>query len=584
MTVSISVAFAAVFTLLGWLQTGSPFAADPIHSTDDMVRMVMVRDWLSGQGWFDLNLDRLGPAGGTLMHWSRLVDLPIGLLVLAGNALGLDGERLAMVVWPFLLMVAAFAAVIVAVGRAAGGFKPVPLLVISGFALTASGVFDSGFIDHHNVQLVLTLWLIAMLTPGGANPVRDLSLAGLLTALMLAIGMEALPFAIAGALSLFARLVAEKDEFFPAARAYGLTLALAQTALFFLTVSPGNYSAIYCDAFSPFQVVSAGLGGLILWLGLSPNVAKHLPRPEWSAPLIAGTLVSLTTLLFFPDCLGDPAAIADPKLKTFWFDGVVETQNLFSIAELDPWLLPYMHVLPLLALVFGGRSVRRDYPFSPLNTVLIFTAIALAISLYQYRGTQYATPIAALALTMLVTRLALNGGEQRPLVFLGAIALSCILIWKMLILAAMALVPSGNPGPLMQAAESGSQTDCQDPALIDNLNSETKGVVAAANTLGSALLYHTPHHILAGPYHRNTEGNLAWIDAMTGTPEEAHAIFAKQGVTLLALCPTDADEQDFVRARPQGFAAQLLGGFVPHWLEPVASTQGTPLQVYRIRP
>ena len=45
--------------------------------TDDAMRMVQVRDWLAGQGWYDLRALRLDPPAGTLMHWSRVVDLPL---------------------------------------------------------------------------------------------------------------------------------------------------------------------------------------------------------------------------------------------------------------------------------------------------------------------------------------------------------------------------------------------------------------------------------------------------------------------------------------------------------------------------
>ena len=47
---------------------------------DDIMRLVQVRDVLAGQGWFDLHQYRLGPDGGTLMHWSRIPDIPILLL------------------------------------------------------------------------------------------------------------------------------------------------------------------------------------------------------------------------------------------------------------------------------------------------------------------------------------------------------------------------------------------------------------------------------------------------------------------------------------------------------------------------
>ena len=54
-------------------------------STDDAMRLVQVRDLLAGQSWFDLTQYRLSPPDGVAMHWSRLIDLPIALLIRAGE-------------------------------------------------------------------------------------------------------------------------------------------------------------------------------------------------------------------------------------------------------------------------------------------------------------------------------------------------------------------------------------------------------------------------------------------------------------------------------------------------------------------
>src|ERR1700704_7183794 len=50
-------------------------------STDDAMRLVEVRDLLAGQGWFDLTQYRLDPPAGGVMHWSRIVDVPIAFLI-----------------------------------------------------------------------------------------------------------------------------------------------------------------------------------------------------------------------------------------------------------------------------------------------------------------------------------------------------------------------------------------------------------------------------------------------------------------------------------------------------------------------
>ena len=49
---------------------------------DDTLRLVQVRDLLAGQSWFDVTQYRADAAGGGVpMHWSRLVDLPLAIVI-----------------------------------------------------------------------------------------------------------------------------------------------------------------------------------------------------------------------------------------------------------------------------------------------------------------------------------------------------------------------------------------------------------------------------------------------------------------------------------------------------------------------
>src|SRR5581483_7174298 len=87
--------------------------------TDDYMRMMQVRAWLSGQGWYDLRQYRMNPPYGADIHWSRLVDLPIAGLKLAFAPLfgGATAERIAVAVAPLLPMGLAFWAIATAVRR-----------------------------------------------------------------------------------------------------------------------------------------------------------------------------------------------------------------------------------------------------------------------------------------------------------------------------------------------------------------------------------------------------------------------------------------------------------------------------------
>ncbi|MDP1556044.1 MAG: hypothetical protein Q8L84_11350, partial [Hyphomonas sp.] len=126
---------------------------------DDVMRLVQVRELLEGQGWFDLRQPRLGPDGGTLMHWSRLVDLPIAAIAAAFTPfLGRETALgLAITFWPLISMLMVTAA-LVSGARALGGRGVVLFTCLIAFAVLYRHFrFLPGAIDHHNLQLGLVL-------------------------------------------------------------------------------------------------------------------------------------------------------------------------------------------------------------------------------------------------------------------------------------------------------------------------------------------------------------------------------------------------------------------------------------------
>ncbi len=96
------IAAAIFLTNLFLGRAALPFFAD----TGDAMRMVMVRDFLAGQGWYDLTVHRLNTPWGAEIHWSRLVDVPLALLVAAFTPLLGDANALlvAGTIWPMFLL------------------------------------------------------------------------------------------------------------------------------------------------------------------------------------------------------------------------------------------------------------------------------------------------------------------------------------------------------------------------------------------------------------------------------------------------------------------------------------------------
>ncbi|MCJ9725072.1 hypothetical protein MOV64_30110, partial [Agrobacterium sp. BETTINA12B] len=162
---------------------------------DDVMRLVEVRDLLGGQGWFDMMQYRLGLDGGTLMHWSRFIDLPIASLI-AFFRLFLapeSAEAAALTVWPLMLVLPLMAFMGLAGRRIAGVEGMHFSLILTTLFVLTSRRFMPGSIDHDNVQLGLVALSVAMLADESYRP-RNFAIAAIALAIALGIGAETTPF------------------------------------------------------------------------------------------------------------------------------------------------------------------------------------------------------------------------------------------------------------------------------------------------------------------------------------------------------------------------------------------------------
>jgi hypothetical protein len=232
------IAFA-VLTVLTAIMHFASYVDYVGADNDDVMRLVQVRDLLSGQSWFDLTQMRLGLEGGTLMHWSRLIDLPIASLILLFSAFmgPVMAEAAALFVWPLLTTLPVFYALALA-GQVLGG-APARLIALVLAFLFVLGVnrFQPGSIDHHNVQLGLMALIATCLIVPDRRVIAH-AVAGFAAALAIAIGAETTPHIVVVALIVAVQWLGLGESVRPAASAFALALTATLTAAFFLTVPP----------------------------------------------------------------------------------------------------------------------------------------------------------------------------------------------------------------------------------------------------------------------------------------------------------------------------------------------------------
>ncbi len=583
--VMLAIAMLAALTAIMHFSSYSDYVG---ADNDDVLRLVQVRDLLAGKGWFDLTQVRLGLEGGTLMHWSRLVDLPIASLIFVFS-LVMDpvmAEATALFVWPLITVVPVFYALALAGQTLAGASGRLIALLLAFLFVLSINRFQPGSIDHHNVQLGLMAIIAACLIVPGRQPGVH-AVAGIAAALAIAIGAETTPHIAVVALIVALQWLWLGDRFRPAAQAFALSMAATLTAVFFLTVPPARYGFVACDALSTsfYALGVVGAGGFYLATAFSADRGLAT-RSAGLALTGVGTLG--LALLIAPQCLANPLADLDPLLKTMWLDSVTEAQSLLAQFQIEPWTIGGYYTVPVLAMAFCGLRIRQGRNVQAHAVLLALLAVCWAIAVVQVRGAVFANLLSAIPLAGWVADLRSRANAdpknlRKGLVFAGMAFASVPFVWAL----SGALVSMGIDkvkGEETAGLPTEEERICTDADAMRDLALEPVGVVASPSNIGAHILRFTPHRALSAPYHRNQGGMLTELHAAMAAPGDAVKFLRGAGVTVIAYCPSDPQVENIIAVAPDGLYAQLAEGEVPGWLEVVPGTQAAPLQLYRVKP
>ncbi len=562
-----------------------PGATDYVGAdNDDGMRLVEVRDFLNGQGWFDLMQYRMGLGNGTLMHWSRLIDLPIATLIrLFGLLLPQEGaEALALSVWPLSLTIPCMWAMGLA-GRRIGGISGMHVaLALTALLLVTSNRFLPGAIDHHNAQLALVAIMTAMLLDENHRPLSYM-VAGLAAAMAIAIGAETTPFVAAVCIVVAVSWAFDGEPFARAAKAFGFALALSISLLFFATVPPHLYSAVTCDSLSLGYYSLAAIGGGLLLLGAT--VASRASRLLRFATLVGiGAVVLFSAITIAPQCLHNPLADLDPILVQLWLNRVQEALSIFATNRLDPFTLGFFYATSFFAIaVCVFRVVYRDRVRIHVILLVLLT-VSWAIAAVQVRGAMFSNLLAILPLALLIIdmrRISASDSEDVAAAFcyLSAVIMSVAAVWGLA--GGLIGMQVNNGGSVLQVAPARS---CSAKSSLAPLVGVPAGLVVAPPDMGVSILRFTENRILAAPYHRNQGGMLTEIHIGLATPKEAEAFLRGEGVTALAFCADNTQTKELAEMKPDGLYAQLEKGVVPAYLKPLPGPEDAPARFFRYLP
>jgi hypothetical protein len=548
-----------------------------LGDTDDNMRIMQVRAWLNGQGWYDLRQYRLNPPYGADIHWSRLVDLPLAGMKLALGPLlgGVNAERTAVAVGPLLPLLPAMYAVAVTARRliAPWAFGLAVAVLLS--TNSARSMWTPLRIDHHGWQLAfLAISAMALTDPKRARGGAILALSSVLS---FAIGLEMLPYlAVMGAVVvlMWARDARQARRL----ATYGGALA-GGTALAYLVFASYANRAPVCDALSPVWLSALVAGGAI-----AVALALASPRSAWlrlGLAALGGAALAAAFAYAWPHCLGRPENVS-PELDRLWLGNVREARPIYLHGyetAVSVCALPVAGAVGYLAMLW--RSRRDEALLTVWAAVAAPAIIAALLLLWQSRAGPAAQVLAVPGATALAWLIIVRVWSSRfmPVRVIGTVA-AFMLASGVLAQDLVGFIPQ-KKNPNMKPVERANGL-CPTLWGLHPVALVPKGTVLTFVDLGPRLITVTHHDALAGPYHRNGQDILDVMHAFRGSADQAREIITRRRVDYVLVCPGMSESTIYSSQAPKGFYMQLVRGKAPDWLAPVPLTKGSPFQMWRV--
>ncbi len=570
--------FAACLILLvaSWQQITTLSGWDP----DDQLRLVQLRDFLAGQGWFDNSQHRLNTPFGSPMHWSRMIELPLaGLILILSPLFGQTiAEMIAASLVP-LLLIGASGWFLGGIAHRIGGASAAPIaMLLCVITPTLLAQFMPMRIDHHGWQIMLAclaLWTLFR----KPNRTSGLVLGGSL-ALWLHISLEGAPLAAAFFIWLGLQWLADGGK----AQRLTSTLvsfSLLSAILFLTTQRLGLAAPDYCDSISPAHLKAIFAASAIM-IGGSVWSPQSWPL-RLAFILAAGSAALAIVYISVPQCAGGAFQQLDPLVRQYWYAGVTEGLPVWKQGNWAAigWIVPAAAGLIGLVLLYRTLPADKDAKAQ----LAFFQATSFLIALLVFRASAvacaFAIPLLASWLARLLEsyRSAAGAGQKMRA---AATMFTIVMAGPLWMHAVNALPGQNETGKKSQIAQADKASRiCQSVSSVEALAALPKGRIVASFDMGPAILLTTGHSILASSHHRNNEGMRDQIALFRSPPAEARRIIENRGITHIAVCPGEAELKQYELRDAGGLWAEMNSGNVPAWLKPMPD-MGKGIQVWRV--
>ncbi|TIO79629.1 MAG: hypothetical protein E5X74_12370 [Mesorhizobium sp.] len=356
----------------------------PNGDVDDLMKLHEIRHLLQTGNPFDRTLTGIAQPEPMVSHWPWIVDAPYALVATAiAPFVGMEAAvSVAAFTVPLLLLLVAMTLLFLLI-REFEFEHPGAVLAVAAFAgLPAFSEFQPWRIDYHNLQMLILLGA-ALLTIRGGRVAAGLN--GALMALSTAISAEMAPFLVLPVGFYALAFVAGKSDAGKDLRAYGLALAAAGIAMFFVVVGPRTYTSAACDRYSLLHLTALAVTGVAL-AGISTAGTVGSWPIRAACLLVAACATAALLVFFFPRCAGGPLVGMSDYVRDNWLLRIDQERSIFYSADFissDRFTRFFLAILGTAAtciLAISGTTRKRAWV-----VLAVFSTAGLLLGLLYLR-------------------------------------------------------------------------------------------------------------------------------------------------------------------------------------------------------
>jgi hypothetical protein len=540
---------------------------------DDVLRRLQVNTLMETGNWFDRTLPMIQMPEAYISPWSRLVDLPYVLIAwLFSPFFEMPSAlNLAFFTWP-PLMLAAYCILVVKIQKLIlpDGVRLDPFYLILTLLLMTLPIweFTPKRIDHHNVQLLLSLLLFFGLLKwsrtGGL-------IAGFAVVLSVAVGLELLPMLAFILVAVCACWVLNRRGSAAFLQSFGFSITIFTPLAGLFLIGPYAMAQTACDAFSaPYLSGLFGYG--LLSASLPVLFEKQSAVKRFYFLGLAGLLLITVLALAFPLCLSGPYHMIDPLSRALWLGTVVQEQSFFVFFKEGNIVQLVNLALVTVIAIAASPILIRQWHDGLTGAIIVFGAgiLCLALTCLQIRYIRFPFAFIPLFVPYLFYNLRLNPKAAGWLTAAGITSITTLGLGLHLAIPVKILEPDAIDYMLFW--------DCKNPEL-SALEALPPGRIMAPSSLGLFMASRLPAgmSVAAVSFHRASPAIRRTLETFIVADAAARKA-ALEPFDYLAVCRIELPQ----RISNSTLFATLTRGNQWPGLEPIETAKASQIRLFRI--